>query len=71
MQTYRLKITRYISTAEEAFVEVEATSKDEAIEIANERCSAGVYDGTPSVEWEEDADHWDAHSWDIDIVEEA
>jgi hypothetical protein len=70
MATHKIKITRYINTVEEAIVTVEAGSEEEAIEIADARYCEGDYDGAPDVEWEEDADAYDAYDHELEIVKE-
>lgn len=70
MQKFRFKITRYFTSAEEAVVEVEAPSEEAAHEIVEARYMEGEYEGTPDVEWEEDADAWDATDHEIEIVKE-
>lgn len=69
MPTYRVTITRYFTGAESATVYVDAESALVAQDVAERAYLEGDYEGRADVEWEEDADMWDATDHEMEVAE--
>lgn len=68
---YNVTIVRRFTSAETATVEVDAESPEDAREKVEDAYSEGEYEGRADVEWEEDADEWDAYEHEIVTIEES